>query len=95
MSTFAYKALDGKKSFVLRGGYSLAYFRTSLHQRLHNNPVHTKRISVGFRRTIVGFGQHLLELQGHRLQFREQAFILLAGQTGQQPVLAWDARAFG
>ena len=23
-----YKALDGAKSFVLRGGYSLAYFRT-------------------------------------------------------------------
>src|SRR5688572_17266973 len=34
---FAYKALDGKKSFVLRGGYSLAYFRTSLHQWLDNN----------------------------------------------------------
>jgi len=34
---FAYKGLDGKSSFVLRGGYSIAFFRTSLHQWLDNN----------------------------------------------------------
>lgn len=34
---FAYKALDGKSSFVMRGGYSIAYFRTSLSQWMDNN----------------------------------------------------------
>jgi hypothetical protein len=34
---FAYKALDGKSSFVVRGGYSLSFFHVSLAQWLDNN----------------------------------------------------------
>jgi hypothetical protein len=34
---FAYRALDGKRSFVLRGGYSLSYFHINLAQWLDNN----------------------------------------------------------
>jgi hypothetical protein len=34
---FAYKALDGKSSFVIRGGYSLSYFHVQLAQWLDNN----------------------------------------------------------
>jgi hypothetical protein len=34
---FAYRALDGKRAFVLRGGYSLSYFHINLAQWLDNN----------------------------------------------------------
>ena len=33
---FAYKALSGKSSFVIRGGYSLSYFNASLYEWLDN-----------------------------------------------------------
>lgn len=34
---FAYKALDGKSSFVVRGGYSVAYYNLALSSWLDNN----------------------------------------------------------
>jgi hypothetical protein len=34
---FAYKALDGKSSFVVRGGYSLAYYNVALSSWVDNN----------------------------------------------------------
>ena len=34
---FAYRGLDGKRAFVLRGGYSLSYFHINLAQWLDNN----------------------------------------------------------
>jgi hypothetical protein len=33
---FAYKALSGKSSFVIRGGYSMSYFNVSLYEWLDN-----------------------------------------------------------
>lgn len=34
---FAYKAFDGKKAFVLRGGYSIAYYNLALSSWVDNN----------------------------------------------------------
>ncbi|MGQ9635198.1 MAG: carboxypeptidase regulatory-like domain-containing protein [Bryobacteraceae bacterium] len=38
---FAYRALDGRKSFVVRGGYSLAYFAPSTYRWLDNTNYNT------------------------------------------------------